>query len=57
MLHQVLLDIGQQIGRSNTTYEQRMTMELYYVDNMSLKLDVQIFVKTVFSVLKREGAA
>ena len=44
-------------GRSNTTYEQRMTMELYYVDNISLKLDAEIFAKTVVSVLKREGAA
>ena len=43
-------------GRSDTTYEQRMTMELYYVDNMSFKLDVKIFFKTVVSVLKREGA-
>ena len=39
-------------GRSNTTYEQRMTMELYYVDNISLKLDAEIFAKTVASVLK-----
>ena len=44
-------------GRSNTTYEQRITMELYYVDNISLKLDAEIFAKTVASVLKREGAA
>ena len=43
-------------GRSNTTYEQRMTMELYYIDNMSLKLDVKIFLKTISSVLKKEGA-
>ena len=43
-------------GRSATTYEQRMQMELYYVDNISLKLDIKIFFKTVLSVLKREGA-
>lgn len=43
-------------GRSNTTYEQRMEMELYYVDNMSFKLDLKVFFKTVLSVLKREGA-
>ncbi len=43
-------------GRSNTTYEQRMEMELYYVDNMSFKLDIKVFFKTVLSVLKREGA-
>ncbi len=43
-------------GRSNTTYEQRMLMELYYIDNISWKLDVKIFLKTILSVLKKEGA-
>lgn len=43
-------------GRSNTTYEQRMMMELYYVDNISLKLDIKVFLKTIVSVLKKEGA-
>lgn len=43
-------------GRSSTTYDQRMMMELYYVDNMSFKLDVKIFFKTIVSVLKKEGA-
>jgi len=43
-------------GRSDTDYEERMKMELYYVENLSLKLDVQIFFKTIVSVLKREGA-
>ncbi|MBR0427033.1 MAG: sugar transferase [Clostridia bacterium] len=43
-------------GRSDTTYEERMKMELYYVDNMSFKLDVKIFFKTIFAVLKKEGA-
>lgn len=43
-------------GRSDTSYDERMKMELYYVKNISLKLDVQIFFKTIISVLKREGA-
>ena len=43
-------------GRSDTTYEQRMEMELFYVDNLSIKLDLKIFFKTILSVLKREGA-
>lgn len=43
-------------GRSNTTYEQRMQMELYYIDNMSLKMDIQVFFKTILSVVKKEGA-
>jgi len=43
-------------GRSDTSYEERMQMELYYVENASLKLDIQIFFKTIITVLKREGA-
>lgn len=43
-------------GRSNTSYEQRMDMELYYIDNMSWKMDVKVFFKTIVSVLKKEGA-
>ena len=43
-------------GRSCTTYEQRMHMELYYIDNLSLKMDVKVFFKTIEAVIKREGA-
>ena len=43
-------------GRSNTTYEERMEMELYYVDNCSLWIDIKIFFKTFITVFKKEGA-
>ena len=43
-------------GRSCTTYEQRMQMELYYIDNLSLKMDIKVFFKTIEAVIKREGA-
>lgn len=43
-------------GRSSTTYEERMKMELYYVDNCSLWLDIKIFFKTFIAVFKKEGA-
>lgn len=43
-------------GRSDTTYAQRVQMELYYIDNMSLKMDLKIFFKTIIAVLKKEGA-
>lgn len=43
-------------GRSDITYDERMKMELYYVDNISFKLDAQIFFKTIISVIKKEGA-
>ena len=43
-------------GRSSTTYEERMDMELYYIDNCSWKMDIKIFFKTIISVIKKEGA-
>lgn len=43
-------------GRSDTTYEQRMIMELYYIDNISFKLDLKVFFKTIISVVRKEGA-
>lgn len=43
-------------GRSDTSYEERIQMELYYVDNMSFWLDIKIFFKTIFAVIKKEGA-
>ena len=43
-------------GRSDTTYEERVKMETYYAENFSLKLDIQILIKTIEAVLKKEGA-
>ena len=43
-------------GRSNTTKKERMKLELYYVDNISFKLDVKIFFMTFLKVLKGDGA-
>ncbi len=48
----------QAYARNNATYEsgERQKMEMYYIDNNSLWLDIRILFKTVFSVLKKEGA-
>ena len=43
-------------GRSCTSYEERINMELYYIDNLSFKLDVEILYRTIYSVIKRKGA-
>ena len=43
-------------GRSCTSYEQRMQMEMYYIDNLSFKMDAKVFFKTIEAVIKREGA-
>lgn len=43
-------------GRSDTTYTRRGAMEIYYVKNRSLWLDIKIIFKTFASVFKGEGA-
>lgn len=43
-------------GRSDTTYEERVQMDMYYIDNRSFFLDIKIIIKTVLSVIKKEGA-
>jgi Undecaprenyl-phosphate galactose phosphotransferase WbaP len=43
-------------GRNNTTYEQRVRLDQYYVRNWSPWLDAYILAKTVSVVITREGA-
>lgn len=43
-------------GRSDTTYEERVKMDMYYIDNRSFLLDIKIIFQTVISVIKKEGA-
>ena len=43
-------------GRSHTTYTRRRAMEIYYVKNRSVLLDLKIIFKTFISVFKRVGA-
>jgi exopolysaccharide biosynthesis polyprenyl glycosylphosphotransferase len=43
-------------GRSNLSWEDAVRLDLYYVDNWSLMFDVMILWKTLFAVLKRDGA-
>ncbi|OIK10585.1 multidrug MFS transporter [Bacillus sp. MUM 116] len=43
-------------GRSDVGYPERVNIELYYVYNQSLLLDVKIILKTIFQVIVRKGA-
>ena len=46
----------QAYARSSCTYEQRMEMELYYVDHANFWWDIKIMLATVVTVLSRRGA-
>ena len=43
-------------GRSNTTFEERMELDLEYNENKSFMYDMGLLFKTVGSVVKGEGA-
>lgn len=43
-------------GRSDTGYEERITLDTYYIQNWSIWLDIWIILKTVWVVLKGKGA-
>lgn len=48
--------LAQVSGRRNISFEERRRLDVYYVQNWSLLLDIQILFKTVFSVIIRRGA-
>lgn len=43
-------------GRSDTGYEERITLDAYYIQNWSIWLDIWIIIKTVWVVLRGKGA-
>ena len=43
-------------GRSNTSYEERVALDVEYVENWSIGLDVKIMLKTVPALIRRDGA-
>jgi Undecaprenyl-phosphate galactose phosphotransferase WbaP len=51
-----LTGLWQVSGRNNTTYEERVQLDSYYVRNWSFWLDIYVLAKTVRVVLLREGA-
>ena len=43
-------------GRSNLSFEDMVRLDLYYIENWSLGLDVKIILKTVRAIVRHEGA-
>ncbi|NYG07373.1 exopolysaccharide biosynthesis polyprenyl glycosylphosphotransferase [Phycicoccus badiiscoriae] len=51
-----LTGLWQVSGRSDLTWDETLRLDLWYVDNWSLTLDLQILVKTFRAVLRGSGA-
>ena len=43
-------------GRQNVHFTERVRLDMEYIDTRSLGLDIEILLKTVVSVVRREGA-
>ena len=42
-------------GRNAITWEEKLELDVWYVENMSLLLDLRILARTAVKVLRREG--
>jgi lipopolysaccharide/colanic/teichoic acid biosynthesis glycosyltransferase len=51
-----LTGLWQVSGRSDLSWDESVRMDLRYVENWSLSLDLVILLRTVHAVLKRTGA-
>jgi lipopolysaccharide/colanic/teichoic acid biosynthesis glycosyltransferase len=51
-----LTGLWQVRGRSDIKFDERILMDLYYIENWSLRLDLQILVQTIPAVLMGRGA-
>ena len=43
-------------GRSSISFERWMELDLEYIDHCSLRLDLEILMRTIPAVLKGSGA-
>lgn len=42
-------------GRNDISWTKKFELDVWYVDNLSLSLDIKIIFKTIYKVFKREG--
>lgn len=46
--------LAQVSGRNNLTWDEKFELDLEYVENVSLRLDLQVLIRTVVNVLARK---
>jgi exopolysaccharide biosynthesis polyprenyl glycosylphosphotransferase len=51
-----LTGFWQVMGRQTTTYEEKIQMDMFYIDHWSIWLDLVILAKTFWAVLRAQGA-
>jgi exopolysaccharide biosynthesis polyprenyl glycosylphosphotransferase len=53
---QGITGLWQVSGRSNLSFKEMVVLDIYYIENMSIVMDVSILLKTIPAVLLRRGA-
>ena len=51
-----LTGLAQVSGRRDISFEERRALDIYYIQNWSVLLDIQILLRTIIAVLFRKGA-
>jgi exopolysaccharide biosynthesis polyprenyl glycosylphosphotransferase len=51
-----LTGLWQVSGRNNLSYEEKVKLDIYYIENWSLFLDIKIILRTIIIVLTGRGA-
>jgi exopolysaccharide biosynthesis polyprenyl glycosylphosphotransferase len=51
-----LTGLAQISGRRDISFDERRALDIYYVHNWSLWMDIQIIIKTIWHVIFRKGA-
>ena len=50
-----LTGYAQTHGRNAVSWDEKFKMDVWYVDNLSFKVDIEVFMDTVKAVLRHEG--
>jgi lipopolysaccharide/colanic/teichoic acid biosynthesis glycosyltransferase len=48
--------LWQVLGRSETSFDEMVRLDIYYAENWSLDMDVRILIQTIPAVLSGRGA-
>jgi lipopolysaccharide/colanic/teichoic acid biosynthesis glycosyltransferase len=51
-----LTGLWQVLGRSNTTFDEMVHLDIYYAENWSVSMDMRILLKTIPAVIFSKGA-
>ena len=55
-VNQGITGLWQVSGRSDTSYEERIKLDLYYIQNWSISMELRVIFKTILKVFFGRGA-